>query len=124
MKLRRIIALVGAMLMLITAIPAFDQVAKAAQAMGQCMSSQDIGYFAMSGHQLDILLGMNARELMHFMRLRTCSRAQWEIRGVAGRMLELLREDQPELFGMYGASCRFGPCPEGKMSCGRPWDRI
>ena len=88
------------------------------------MSPQDIGYFAMSGHQLDILLGMNARELMHFMRLRTCSRAQWEIRGVAGRMLELLREDQPELFDMYGASCRFGPCPEGKMSCGRPWERV
>lgn len=33
MKLRRIIALVGAMLMLITAIPAFDQVAKAAYDM-------------------------------------------------------------------------------------------
>ena len=101
-----------------------DQAAKATQAMGRGMSPQDIGYFAMSGHQLDILLGMNARELMHFMRLRTCSRAQWEIRGVAGRMLELLREDQPELFGMYGASCRFGPCPEGKMSCGRPWERV
>ena len=101
-----------------------DQTAKATQAMGLGVSPQDIGYFAMSGHQLDILLGMNARELMHFMRLRTCSRAQWEIRGVAGRMLELLREDQPELFDMYGASCRFGPCPEGKMSCGRPWERI
>ncbi len=88
------------------------------------ISGEDIGYFAMSGHQLDILAGMNARELLHFMKLRTCSRAQWEIRGVAGKMLGLLEEQLPELFSLYGASCRFGPCPEGRMSCGKPWERI
>ena len=30
----------------------------------------------------------------------------------------------PPLFVMYGPSCRFGPCPEGRMSCGKPWERI
>ena len=30
----------------------------------------------------------------------------------------------PELFGCYGPSCRFGPCPEGRMSCGHPEERI
>lgn len=104
---------------------AFDaQADSARRALALGMSPENASYFAMSGHQLDILLGMNARELMHFMKLRTCSRAQWEIRGVAGHMLERLREAFPELFSMYGASCRFGPCPEGRMSCGRPQARI
>ena len=101
-----------------------DQAESARQALALGLSPREVSYFAMSGHQLDILLGMNARELMHFMRLRTCSRAQWEIRGIAGSMLALLRGEFPELFGLYGASCRFGPCPEGRMSCGRPQERI
>ena len=104
---------------------AFEEQAQAAKQAAQCgVKPEDMSYFALSGHQLDILLAMNARELMHFMKLRTCSRAQWEIRGVAGHMLERLREAFPELFSMYGASCRFGPCPEGRMSCGRPQARI
>ena len=104
---------------------AFEKQAEAArEAVSAGISPQDLSYFAMSGHQLDILLAMNARELMHFMRLRTCSRAQWEIQGVAGRMLELLRANTPSLFDLYGPSCRFGPCPEGRMSCGHPHERI
>lgn len=101
-----------------------DQADLARRAQSAGLSAQALSYFAMSGHQLDILTDMNARELMHFMKLRTCSRAQWEIRGVAEKMLGMLREAFPELFGLYGASCRFGPCPEGRMSCGRPQPRI
>lgn len=104
---------------------AFEAQAKAArQALALGVSAEDIGYFALSGHQLDILLGMNARELLHFIRLRTCSRAQWEIHGVAEKMLSLLEAAYPALFGLYGPSCRFGPCPEGRMSCGKPRERI
>lgn len=104
---------------------AFMEQAEAARlALAMDVKPADVSYFAMSGHQLDILLGMNARELLHFMKLRTCSRAQWEIRGVAGEMLLLLQQSLPALFGMYGPSCRFGPCPEGRMSCGKPQDRI
>ena len=104
---------------------AFASQAEAARkALALGADPADVSYFAMSGHQLDILLGMNARELMHFMKLRTCSRAQWEIRGVAGEMLLLLQQSLPALFGMYGPSCRFGPCPEGRMSCGKPSERI
>ena len=101
-----------------------DQALAAQNALALGMSPEEVGYFAMSGHQLDILIGMNARELLHFMKLRTCSRAQWEIRGVAENMLELLKGISPALFGLYGPSCRFGPCPEGRMSCGRPKPRI
>lgn len=99
------------------------QTRAASRALEIGLSPRDASYFALSGHQLDMLLGMNARELLHFMKLRACSRAQWEIRGVAGRMLSLLEADMPELFGYYGASCRLGPCPEGRMSCGKPWPR-
>ena len=101
-----------------------SQAAAACRALDLGISREALGYFAMSGHQLDILLGMNARELMHFMKLRTCARAQWEIRGVAGKMLALLAAELPELFGLYGPSCRFGTCPEGRMSCGKPHPRI
>ncbi len=101
-----------------------DQAEAAGRALALGMPAEIVSYFAMSGHQLDIMLGMNARELMHFMKLRTCSRAQWEIRGVAGEMLRLLAAEAPEIFGLYGPSCRFGPCPEGRMSCGKPRPRI
>ena len=81
---------------------------------------QHIHYFALSGNLLDIMTTMNARELLLFIRLRSCSRAQWEVRGIAEKMLSLLREDFPELFGLYGPSCYvYGKCPEGKMCCGR-----
>lgn len=104
---------------------AFESQAVAArEALALGLAQANLGYFAVSGHQLDILLGMNGRELMHFMKLRTCSRAQWEIQGVAGEMLALLQAELPALFGMYGPSCRFGPCPEGRMSCGKPRERI
>ncbi len=88
-------------------------------AMG--VSPEVLSYCAMSGHVLDMLTAMNARELLHFAQLRTCRRAQWEIRGVARRMLERLNDSTPEVFGGYGPSCAIaGACPEGKMSCGHP----
>ena len=101
-----------------------DQARAAREALDASVCPQDLSYYALSGHQLDILLGMNAREILHFMRLRTCSRAQWEIRAVAGEMLRRLQAEFPALFEMYGPSCRFGPCPEGRMSCGKPRERI
>ena len=62
---------------------------------------------------------MNARELIHFLSLRCCSRAQWEIREVAWQMLELAMQAAPAIFRKAGPSCIAGACPEGKMTCGR-----
>ncbi|NLF28091.1 MAG: FAD-dependent thymidylate synthase [Clostridiales bacterium] len=85
---------------------------------------EDICYLALSGHTADMLFSMNARELLHFMKLRICRRAQWEIRGIALQMLRLLAALEPELFSHYGASCLVdGRCPEGKLTCGRPIER-
>lgn len=76
-------------------------------------------YYALSGNVMDIMTTMNARELKHFIQLRTCSRAQWEIRKFSIEMLRQLRNTCPELFGSFGPGCYAnGVCPEGKMSCG------
>lgn len=67
-----------------------------------------------------MIVTMNARELMHFFRLRCCNRAQWEIREVADEMLRQCQEVAPTLFEYAGAPCVHGKCPEGRMSCGHP----
>lgn len=85
-------------------------------------SGEQLAYFAMAGHTTSILISMNARELLHFTKLRACNRAQWEIRGIARAMIELLNEtDGRSIFCNYGPSCAVtGKCPEGKMCCGHP----
>lgn len=76
-------------------------------------------YYALSGNVMDIMTTINARELMHFIKLRTCKRAQWEIRNIAIEMLKHLRVSCPELFNYFGPSCFVeGKCPEGNMTCG------
>ncbi len=66
-----------------------------------------------------IVCTFNARSLENFFAHRCCNRAQWEIREVAEQMLKLCLQAAPNIFKNCGPSCLFGPCPEGKMSCGR-----
>lgn len=67
------------------------------------------------------VMTMNARELKHFLWLRTCNRAQWEIRALADEMLRECVKAAPGLFKKAGCACMQNkPCPEGKRSCGRP----
>lgn len=67
-----------------------------------------------------MVMTMNARELLHFFRLRTCNRAQWEIREVADKMLAECYRVSPTIFKDAGCGCCSGACPEGCMSCGKP----
>ena len=67
-----------------------------------------------------LVLTMNARELRHFFSLRTCNRAQWEIRELADEMLRLCKKTAPVLFEDAGPGCVNGHCPEGRRSCGKP----
>ena len=70
-----------------------------------------------------IMFTMNGEELVHFLRLRTCMRAQWEIRKMAVEMLKILREKHPFLFNHVGPSCYYlGYCTEGEKTCGKPED--
>ncbi|TWI77308.1 thymidylate synthase (FAD) [Desulfobotulus alkaliphilus] len=81
---------------------------------------EDRVYLLLAGNTIDIFSTMNARQLYHFLRLRTCFRAQWEIREIAWKMRDLLVKRTPGLFMASGPGCmRDGKCPEGRMSCGR-----
>ena len=63
---------------------------------------------------------MNARELFHLFTLRCCNRAQWEIRDLADEMLRQCKAVSPIIFANAGPPCVRGPCPEGKLTCGKP----
>ncbi len=76
-------------------------------------------YYQLSGNTLDIVTTMNARQLLLFLRLRSCTRAQWEIQEYAVDALKQLRGVAPSIFKFYGPSCFVGTCPEGRMTCGR-----
>lgn len=66
-----------------------------------------------------MMVTMNVRELRHFFSLRMCSRAQWEIRALAGEMHRLCMEVAPALFADAGPGCLRGACPEGEKTCGK-----
>lgn len=87
------------------------------------VAAEDARYVLPNAVETKIVVTMNARELLHFFELRCCRRAQWEIRDVALRMLELVEPTAPFIFFDAGASCRRGPCREGKMTCGEPYPR-
>lgn len=81
---------------------------------------EDLVYFLLSGDLIDVVTTMNGRELYTFIQLRTCLRAQWEIRQFAIDMLKKVRKISPKLFCQLGASCFVnGRCPEGKLTCGK-----
>ena len=66
-----------------------------------------------------MIVTFNARSLINFFHHRCCERAQWEIRDLACEMLRLVRNVCPSIFKSVGPRCISGPCPEGKMSCGK-----
>lgn len=82
--------------------------------------AEDARYVLPNACTTNITITMNARELLHFFSLRCCNRAQWEIREMADRMLALCREVSPTVFRDGGPPCVRGPCPEGKLTCGKP----
>ncbi len=85
--------------------------------------AEDARYLLPNAMETKIVITMNVRELLHFFELRCCKRAQWEIRDLALRMLELAEPTAPYIFMDAGASCRRGPCREGKMTCGDPYPK-
>ena len=82
---------------------------------------EDARFVLPNATKSNIIVTMNARELWHFFSLRCCKRAQWEIRDMANRMLELVREEAPIIFEEAGAPCVRGPCTESEeFFCGEP----
>ena len=81
---------------------------------------EDARYVLPNACTTNITITMNARELLHFFTLRCCNRAQWEIRNLADEMLRQCKEVYPVIFRNAGPPCVRGPCPEGKLTCGKP----
>ena len=85
-------------------------------------SNEDARFVLPNACETNMLVTMNARELLHFFELRCCFRAQWEIRDIAWQMLFAVLRVAPNLFGGAGPTCANGKCSEGPKSCGRKID--
>ena len=90
------------------------------KAINKGVPAEDARYFTYQAGITELVVTMNIRELRHFLSLRCCRRAQWEIRELADEMLRQAREVLPEFFKDSGPGCVRGDCPEGKKSCGEP----
>ncbi|MDO5329237.1 MAG: FAD-dependent thymidylate synthase [Coriobacteriia bacterium] len=108
---------------------AFDEAIKACEYAYQKMvdagvPAEDARYILPNAAETKIVVTMNIRELLHFFSLRCCNRAQWEIRDLAWQMLELVKPTAPYIFMDAGPDCIRGKCPEGKMTCGHPYEKV
>ncbi len=90
------------------------------KALNKGVPAEDARYFTYQAGITELVMTMNIRELRHFLSLRCCRRAQWEIRELADEVLRQAREVLPEFFKDAGPGCVRGACPEGKKSCGEP----
>ncbi len=92
---------------------------KAYADLAALVPQEDARYVLPNACETKIVCTFNARSLHNFFSHRCCSRAQWEIRNLAIKMLEEVKSVAPCLFANAGAPCRVSSqCPEGKMSCG------
>lgn len=82
-------------------------------------ANQDARFVLPNAAETKIIVTMNARELLHFFRMRCCNRAQWEIRQMAEEMLKLVKKTSPVIFEKTGPGCLYAPCPEGEYTCGK-----
>ena len=92
---------------------------KAAARAAEKSAIEDARFVLPNACATKLVVTMNARGLQNFFRHRCCNRAQWEIRALAEEMLRLVLEAAPTLFAHSGPPCLDGPCPEGKMTCGK-----
>ncbi len=79
---------------------------------------EDARYVLPQAIASQLVVTMNARELLHFFELRCCLRAQFEIRALAWLMLAKAKTVAPLLFENAGPLCLQGlECPERSFSC-------
>lgn len=93
---------------------------KEAASKARKKANEDARFLLPNACETKIVVTMNVRSLFNFFKHRCCSRAQWEIKEVADKMLRLCYQAAPHVFKNVGPSCvTTGKCPEGKMSCGK-----
>ena len=96
-----------------------DQLLAAGHTKGE--ANEDARFVLPNATETKFIVTMNIRELFHLFELRCCNRAQWEIRQLAWEMLNECKKASPTLFVNAGPSCVRGSCPEGKLSCRKPY---
>ena len=87
------------------------------------VANENARYILPNACETKIICTMNLRTLINFCHHRCCRRAQDEIHKLAWAMVKEIEKVSPLLARSLGASCQFGPCPEGKMCCGRPFEK-
>lgn len=90
-----------------------------ARSQAEKSAIEDARFVFPNACETKIVATMNARSLINFFEHRCCNRAQWEIRDLADEMLRQVRSVAPSIFKEAGPNCLKGPCPEGKMTCGK-----
>lgn len=83
---------------------------------------EDLIYFTLSGVIADSITNMDGKTLRHILRLRECTKAQWETRNMAyGIHNEINKLEGAENYSsILGATCTTqGICNEGKECCGK-----
>lgn len=84
------------------------------------IAAEDARYILPNATETKIVCTFNVRSLLNFFSLRCCTRAQWEIRALANKMLAECQKVAPVIFENAGPTCvSEGVCHEGAMSCGR-----
>ena len=83
---------------------------------------EDLIYFTLSGNIINVITNMDGKTLEHILRLRECTKAQWETREMALEIHDEIKalKDATYFSNILGPTCetqRF--CKEGKESCGR-----
>lgn len=106
------------------ALERFEKVMKTLQddyqELVNAVPAEDARYILPNACTTSLMATFNARSLLNFIEHRTCMRAQWEIRELAEKMLQLVKQVAPNLFAQAGPTCvTQGVCHEGAMSCGR-----
>lgn len=85
---------------------------------------EDARFILPNASETKIVVTMNARSLLNFLQERTCNRAQWEIRMLALKMQQLVKEVAPEIFAYSGPTCVTEKiCWQGDLACNR-WKTI
>ena len=98
-----------------------DSASKTYEAMVRAgVPREDARFVLPNATETHLLLTMDSHSLLHFLGLRCCTRAQWEIKTLADRMLVELRRAAPKIFKRAGPYCfQLGQCPEGRFTCGK-----
>jgi len=63
--------------------------------------AEDARFVLPIGTQTAIVMTMNARSLMHFLKMRLDKSAQWEIRELAEKILKIMKKQMPVTFGWF-----------------------